>query len=175
MRASDEREFREYVDARLPALRRTAYFLCGDWHLAEDVAQTALIRLYGAWRRLEVRDALDGYARRVLVRAVIDERRRPWRRERSAEVLPEHSVGADTSYDDRDVLLRALALLPVQQRAAVVLRYWDDLSVEDTAFALGVGPGTVKSHCARGLARLRELVPELRPLVSGLTDPTLRK
>jgi RNA polymerase sigma-70 factor (sigma-E family) len=160
MRALEEEQFGEYVDARLPSLRRTAYFLCGDWHSAEDLAQTALIRMYRVWSRLNAREAVDSYARQVLVRAFLDERRRPWRRERTTASLPEQMAPAGSSYEVRDELLAALAVLPAQQRAAVVLRYWDDMSVEDTAFSLGVGPGTVKSYCARGLSRLRELLPQ---------------
>lgn len=168
MKAQQEAEFREYVDARLPVLRRTAYFLCGDWHHAEDLAQTALIRMYGAWPRLHAHEAVDGYARQVLVRAFLDERRRPWRRERSTAELPDTAARSGTSYEQRDELVAALALLPVQQRAAVVLRYWDDLSVDETARVLGISGGTVKSHCARGLERLRRELTD----ASGLTPDT---
>ena len=172
MRAQQEEEFREYVEARLPSLRRTAFFLCGDWHSAEDFAQTTLIRMYGAWHRLDAREAVDSYARRVLVRVVVDASRRPWRRERSTAQLPEGVSAGGTSYEERDELLTALAKLPLQQRAAVVLRYWDDVPVEETAQILGISSGTVKSHCARGLARLRELLPAR----SGLApDTTARK
>jgi RNA polymerase sigma-70 factor (sigma-E family) len=172
MRAHEEEQFGEYVDARLPALRRTAFFLCGNWHSAEDLAQTTLIRMYAAWPGLEAREAVDSYARRVLVRVFLDERRRPWRRERSTAFLPESVAPTGSSYEVRAELLAALSVLPAQQRAAVVLRYWDDMSVEETALALGVGPGTVKSYCARGLARLRELLPQ----PSGLAlDSPVRK
>ncbi|MDQ1702936.1 MAG: hypothetical protein QOF57_2188 [Frankiaceae bacterium] len=169
MRALEEEQFGEYVDARLPALRRTAYFLCGDWHRAEDLAQTTLIRMYRAWPRLNAREAVDSYARQVLVRAFLDERRRPWRRERATSEVPERAAAAGTSYEVRDELLAALALLPAQQRAAVVLRYWDDMSVDDTALVLGLGTGTVKSYCARGLSRLRELLPHPSGLAPDLS------
>ena len=171
MRTTEEAEFGEYVDARLPALRRTAYFLCGDWHRAEDLAQTTLIRMYRAWPRLNAREAVDSYARRVLVRAFLDDRRRPWRRERSTGEVPERAIQTDSSYEVRDELIAALALLPAQQRAVIVLRFWDDLSVDETARTLGLGTGTVKSYSARGLSRLRELLP-----TSGLApDITTRK
>jgi len=170
MRAHEEEQFGEYVDARLPALRRTAFFLCGDWHSAEDLAQTTLIRMYRAWTGLNSRDSVDSYARRVLVRAFLDERRRPWRRERATAVLPDGATPTGTSYEVRDALLAALALLPAQQRAAVVLRYWDDMSVEETAFAMGIGTGTVKSYCARGLARLREVLPQPAGLAPDSPD-----
>ncbi len=160
MRAHEEEQFGEYVDARLPALRRTAFFLCGNWHSAEDLAQTTLIRMYAAWPGLNAREAVDSYARRVLVRVFLDERRRPWRRERVTAYLPDSAAQTGTSYEVRDELLTALGALPAQQRAAVVLRYWEDLTVEETARTLGIGTGTVKSYCARGLARLRELMAQ---------------
>jgi RNA polymerase sigma-70 factor (sigma-E family) len=152
-----EREFAAYVDARGPALRNLAYLICGDWHRAEDHAQTALTKLYLAWRRIERRGEIDGYARTVLLRVVLDERRRPWRRERNSGVLPERPAAPDPA-DDRMTVLAALATLPRRQRAAVVLRYWSDLSVTETAAALGITEGTVKSSCARGLATLREIL-----------------
>ncbi|MCU1675373.1 MAG: polymerase sigma factor [Frankiales bacterium] len=172
MRAHEEDQFGEFVDARLPALRRTAFFLCGDWHSAEDLAQTTLIRMYRAWPGISAREAVDGYARQVLVRVFLDDRRRPWRRERATERVPEGAAQAGTEYEVRDELLGALAMLPAQQRAAVVLRYWEDLSVEETARTLGVGEGTVKSYCARGLSRLRELLPEPAGQAIHRTRPT---
>jgi RNA polymerase sigma-70 factor (sigma-E family) len=152
-----EREFAEYVAARSRLLCTTAYLLCGDWHRAEDHTQTALTKLYLAWRRIDRRDPVDAYARKVLVRTVLDERRRPWRREHAAARLPEVPGPPDPA-DDRIDLLAALARLPARQRAAVVLRYWADLDVAATAAALGVTEGTVKSSSARGLATLREVL-----------------
>lgn len=152
---TDEARFWEYVVARAPALRRTAFLLCGDWHRAEDAVQSVLVGLYA--RPPRSWDAVDGWVRTALLRKLVDESRRPWRRERFRDVLP------DTSYvppgpEDRMALLAALATLPLQQRAVVVLRFWDDLSVPDTAAALGISEGTVKSHCSRGLAALRLLL-----------------
>lgn len=148
----DEGEYREYVAARAPALRRTAYLLCGDWHRAEDVVQAVLIALYVHPPRDWV--AVDGWVRTALMRKVIDESRRPWRRERSVEVLPDTPLLQHDSAE-RMALLDALRTLPVRQRAVVVLRFWDDLSVQDTAAALDISEGTVKSHSSRGLAALR--------------------
>ncbi|RKT51561.1 SigE family RNA polymerase sigma factor [Saccharothrix australiensis] len=150
-------DFAEFVDARAPALRRTAYLLCGDWHRAEDLVQTALTRLYVAWPRLGRDGPLDAYARKVLVRTAIDESRRGFRRRETVVAsLPETPVpGADPAdFDVRD----ALAALPAGQRAVVVLRYWEDLSVADTARLLGRSEGTVKSQAAKGLATLRRLL-----------------
>lgn len=150
-------DFESYVAARRPQLRRTAYLLCGDWDKAEDVVQDALTRLYVHWRRASHADNIDAYVRRSLVNAYLSEGRRPWRRERATDVLPEKGYADPTdSSGDRDDLRRALASLGVSQRAVVVLRYWDDLSVEQTADALGCSTGNVKSQSARGLARLRE-------------------
>ncbi|MEU5691335.1 SigE family RNA polymerase sigma factor [Actinosynnema sp. NPDC020468] len=155
-----DREFDAYVDARARVLRRTAYLLCGDWHRAEDLVQTALTKLYAAWPRIHRDGSVDAYARKVLVRAAIDESRRPWRRETAVAALPEVGGAGDTTSDaaaDLDVRA-ALARLPAGQRAVVVLRYWEDLSVAETARLLGNTEGTVKSQSAKGLAALRELL-----------------
>src|SRR5437867_11800143 len=85
----DEREFADYFAARLDAVRRTAYLLCGDWHRADDLAQTAFVALHRRWHRIRDRGATDTYLRKTLVRASIDESRRPWRREQQVEHLPE--------------------------------------------------------------------------------------
>lgn len=157
-----DREFGEFVDARALVMRRTAYLLCGDWHRAEDIVQTALIKLYVAWSRVR-KDSVDAYARKVLVRTAIDESRRGFfQRERSVDVVPEPAVTDDSADFD---LRQALDALPPGQRAVVVLRYWEDLSITETARILGRTEGTVKSQAAKGLAALRELLedePKLR-------------
>jgi RNA polymerase sigma-70 factor (sigma-E family) len=164
--ASAPPDFASYVAARRQHLRRTAYLLCGDWVRAEDVVQDALTRLYVHWRRAARADDLDAYVRRSLVNAYLAEGRRPWRRERSTDELPVTAYADPTATaDDRDELRRALAGLGASQRAVVVLRYWDDLTVEQTADALGCSTGNVKSQAARGLARLREV----------LTDPEVTR
>jgi RNA polymerase sigma-70 factor (sigma-E family) len=155
-----EREFAEYVAARSRLLCTTAYLICGDWHRAEDHTQVALTKLYLAWRRIEHRESVDAYARRVLVRTVLDERRRPWRRERAVDVLPEPADRTDDA-DGRLDLLAALAALPSRQRAAVVLRYLEDLSTEATAHELGISTGSVKSHTHHAIRRLRDALPDL--------------
>jgi RNA polymerase sigma-70 factor (sigma-E family) len=159
-------EFGEYVDSRLTLMRRTAFLLGGgDWHAAEDLVQTALTKLYTAWPRLRQDGAVDAYVRKVLVRTVIDESRRPWRkRERSVEETPEVSVPAARVDDVLDVR-QALRKLPAGQRAVVVLRYWEDLSITETAKVLGRTEGTVKSQAAKGLAALRDLLAAGRTLV----------
>ena len=143
---------------RGPLLRSATLLTAGDTHLAEDLVQTTLVRLYVAWPRAR-RTNLDAYARRALVNNLIDEKRRPFsRRERVVEQLPEGVEPARTGIPD--AVLAALAALPPGMRAAIVLRHVEGLSVEETAAALGCGTGSVKSQTARGLDKLRaELIP----------------
>lgn len=154
-----DREFAAYFGARSDAFRNTAYLLCGDWHRAEDLVQTAFTKLYLAWHRLARRDALDGYLRQTLIRCFLDERRRGWfHREQLVDGELEPAAVPRGSTEDRLVLLRALEGVPKRQRAVLVLRYWEDLSVEETAAALGCSAGTVKSQASRGLDTLRTLL-----------------
>jgi RNA polymerase sigma-70 factor (sigma-E family) len=139
----------------LDQLRRTAYLLCGDWHTADDLVSTALVKLLKHWRRVSTMDNIDAYARRVLLRAWLDERRRPWRREHSHAQVPESAARGGSDVADRMAVLALLAELPARRRAVLVLRYFCDLSVEETAEALGCTAGTVKSQTARGLDTLR--------------------
>ena len=155
MRREWERDFVEYVGARALALRRTAYLLSGDWHTAEDLTQATLTKLYLAWRKIDRSGSVDAYARRTLVRTFLDSRRRLWNRERPHADVPERSAPTDHA-EDRIVLWKALDRLPASQRAVIVLRYWEDLSVAETAAALNLSDGTVKSYASRGLAALRE-------------------
>ena len=139
---SDLAGYREYVSGRLDQLRRTAYLLCGDWHTADDLVSTALVKLLRHWGRVSAMNNIDGYARRVLLRAWLDERRRPWRRERAHAAVPD--LAARPGYDvaDRMAVLALLAELPARRRAVLVLRFFLDLSVEETAEALGCSTGT---------------------------------
>lgn len=152
-----EQDYAAYVDGRGAALRGTAYLLCGNWHSAEDLSQTALTKLYLAWRRIDRAGSVDAYARQVLLRAFLDERRRPWRRER-AWADPPDTPSTGAAPDERLALEGALRGLPRTQRAVLVLRYWCDLDVRDTAAALGISEGTVKSATSRGLAALRTVL-----------------
>jgi RNA polymerase sigma-70 factor (sigma-E family) len=158
MSAARDDEFTEYVAARLPWLGRVAYLLCQDRHRAEDLVQAAITRLYVHWRRASAADNLDGYMHTVLVRVYLSEQSTAWsRRVRLLPALPDDMAGmADL---DADLDLRAaLTLLAPRQRAAIVLRYYCDLSVDQTAAILGCSAGTVKSQTARGLDALRRLV-----------------
>ncbi|MDZ5619908.1 SigE family RNA polymerase sigma factor [Nocardioides bizhenqiangii] len=156
MKGTDrEAAYVDYVTARRAHLRRIAYALCGDWHRADDLLQIALVKLYVAWPRVRRAGSEDAYVRKILVRASIDEARRPWRRERVTDDLPEHPAPEPTGVEERTALFDALQALPTQQRAAVVLRHWLGLSVAETAAELGINEGTVKSHTSRGLTALR--------------------
>ena len=156
----EEREatFTEYVASRRDRLRRLAYGLCGDWHRADDLVQTALVKLYPVWPRVHRDGHEDAYLRTILVRAGIDESRRPWRRERAGLPPEDRPQRASLPVEDRDALVDALQQLPGQQRAVVLLRHWWGLSVAETAAELGIAEGTVKSHSHRGLAALQELL-----------------
>ena len=151
-----DEEFTAYVAARARLLRRSAYLLCGDWHRAEDLTQSALTKVYLGWSRVRRADNVDAYVRTVLVRTYLDEQRRMWRREQpTGESLD--GVGPDpgAATDERLDLVRALGALPPRQRAAVVLRHWCDLSEAETADVMRCSVGTVKSNTSRGLAHLR--------------------
>ena len=156
--SADDDGFVQWAALRRRRLRRTAYLLCGDWSAADDLVQESLVRVYRHWRRIASGDP-DAYARKVLTSVFIDERRRPWRRETATATLPEIS-GSDEPPIIVGPLLEALRAVPPRQRAVLVLRFWEDLSVEQTAQLLGCSTGTVKSQSARGLVRLRELLPE---------------
>lgn len=164
---SRDADFTAYVAARRGHLRRTAFLLCGDWHQAEDLVQTALAKLYVAWPRVRRDGSPEAYVRKILVRAHVDETRRPWRRERSSPQLPESATTAGLPVEERDALLTALAALPAGQRGVVVLRHWVGLSVAETAADLGCSIGTVKSQTARAVARLREALTDVAPTTGG--------
>jgi len=157
-------EFRSFVGLRGPALRRFAYLLCGNWHDAEDLTQTALTKLYLAWPRVRPETA-EAYARRVLVRCFLDARRRPWRREAPVDELPDRPA-PHRPVEEADSRLAAAGLLrglSPGQRAVLVLRFWEDLSVARTAELLGCTEGTVKSQTSKGLAVLRRALTEAGP------------
>jgi RNA polymerase sigma factor (sigma-70 family) len=140
VRASREAEYTEYVQGRLSWLRRTAYLLCQDWPEADDLVQVAITRLYTHWGRARDVASLDAYTRTILVRVFLNQRRSAWYR-RVTVGSPRHEEPATSP--DHDALLdvrAALSSLPPRQRATVVLRYYSDLSIEETAEVLGVAP-----------------------------------
>jgi RNA polymerase sigma-70 factor (sigma-E family) len=160
----DEVEFRRWAQERQLALLRTAVLLTGDRHRAEDLVQEALTQVALRWRRL-ADEHPDAYARQVIVRRNIS-----WWRKHRREVVTDVpdvgvAIGAETAADRRMLLDQALGRLTPRQRATVVLRYYDDLSERETAEALGVTVGTVKSQTHVALRRLREASPELADLL----------
>jgi RNA polymerase sigma-70 factor (sigma-E family) len=149
-------------------LRRAAYLLCRDWHTADDLVAVTIGKLYRNWSRAQAAHHLDAYVRTILVRSWLDELRRPWRREHATDDLPDLPVGEGADLGDRMELLDLLAALTPRRRAAVVLRFYFDLSVDETAEALGCSTGTVKSLTARGLDAMRVEAAALS--VSGKED-----
>nr|WP_033343775.1 SigE family RNA polymerase sigma factor [Catenuloplanes japonicus] len=150
-------EFRDFVSARSSALLRTAYLLAGDWATAEDLLQTALTKTYLAWRRLGQIEAVEPYARRVLVNTATSWWRRRWHGERPTEVLPERAAPDEIEAQlERDALWRHVRELPARQRAVLVLRFYEDMSEAQTAAMLNISPGTVKSQTFRALNALRQ-------------------
>jgi RNA polymerase sigma-70 factor (sigma-E family) len=148
---ADHAEFDAFVVACSPRLVRTAYLLVRDRQLAEDLLQTALTKAWFAWGRIEGNP--EPYVRRVMVTTAVSWWRRRWTGEVPSERLPERP-DAPAEGPDQDVW-QALGRLPARQRAVVVLRFYEDLSEVDTADLLGCSVGTVKSQCARALAKLR--------------------
>ena len=150
-----ERAYVEFVTARQTHLRRIAYAICGDWDRADDLLQAALIKLYVAWPRVQRMGVEDAYVRRIIVRANVDEHRRPWRREAPGpDARTDRSATATDDRTDRTALFESLQALPAMQRKTVVLRHWLGLSVEETAEELGITTGSVQSHSSRALAAL---------------------
>lgn len=161
-RAAPAAEFAAFVSGRGPALQRTAYLLTGDWALAEDLLQTALAKSYLAWGRIRQRDP-EGYVRKVMANTSASWWRRKWHGEAPTEVLPDRSLTDVTAQvDNRLSLARALRALPPRQRAVIVLRFHEDLTVEAVAATLGCSVGTVKSQTSKALATLRNN-PTIRP------------
>jgi RNA polymerase sigma-70 factor (sigma-E family) len=160
----DDRGFGEYVSARSRALLRTAYLLTGNVADAEDLVQAALAKTFLAWDRIEDRGAVDGYVRRAMVNTHISWWRRRRVEEYPTDEIPDQAVADHAvSSDLQETLRRAIDRLPQRMRAAVVLRYYEDMTEAEVAEALGVSLGTVKSTVSRAVAKLRtdsDLQPE---------------
>lgn len=149
-------DFAEFAAARQSHLLRAAYLLTGDRDAAQDLAQETLVRLLMAWPRVRAADDPFAYSRRTMLNLYLRSRRRRWHGERPQEILPERPAPDDHARaDQRDLLNRALATLPPRQRAAVVLRQFEDLSEAETAQVMRCSTGTVKSLTSRGLSALR--------------------
>lgn len=158
MNAAEEDAYREYVTARMDRLRRAAYLMSHDWHTADDLVAVTIDKLYRYWRRARTAANIDAYAHRVLANTWLDERRRPWRREVVTDRVPEQAMVDSYAEDGGRPLLHLLRTLTPRRRAAIVLRFYSDLTIEETADALGCSTGTVKSLTSRGLADLRESI-----------------
>jgi RNA polymerase sigma-70 factor (sigma-E family) len=149
-------EFSAVVGELLPRLRRLGYLLSGDWHRADDLVQATLERLYSRWRRARTADDIDAYVRTMLVRVFLNEQRTGWwSRVAVTHEVPQGTASAPDSESRLD-MRQMLAAVPARQRAVLVLRFYADLSVEQTAGALNCSVGTVKSQTSHGLAALRK-------------------
>jgi len=160
MSGRDE-EFREFMQNRASLLHQSAYLLCGDWHLAHDLVQDTLVKAYQHWPRVRQADRPDAYVRRIL----LNEARGRWRRRERTMPVSRFPEGREPVAPDatdeitrRAGLLQALLVLPVRQRATVILRYLEGMSERETAAVLGCSEGTVKSQSARALSTLRSFL-----------------
>ncbi|GIF49181.1 RNA polymerase sigma-70 factor (sigma-E family) [Asanoa ferruginea] len=158
----NEQDYVEYVRARIGRLRQLAYRLCGQWPAADDLVQDTLVALYVHWRRAAAADSLDAYVRAMLVHAFLAERKRSRRLQPVAEVIERATVPL-AGAEDRIDLRAALDRLSRGQRAVLVLRYWEDLDVAQTAAILGCSTGTVKSQTSYAIKALRRLLPNHEP------------
>ncbi|HEY1176383.1 MAG TPA: SigE family RNA polymerase sigma factor [Phytomonospora sp.] len=159
-------QFEEFVRTRTPALMRTAFLLTGDQHLAEDLVQSALARAHRAWSRIREEQNAEAYTRKIMYHLQVSWWRRKRLKEQHADVLPEPPVTGDSAEDSvrRIAVWEALARLTPRQRAVLVLRFYEDRSVVETAELLSCSEGAVKSQTSKALNLLRTKVPELREL-----------
>ncbi|MEU3300151.1 MULTISPECIES: SigE family RNA polymerase sigma factor [unclassified Streptomyces] len=168
MRSDIDEDFRDFMASRWPRLLRTAHLLTGNHHDAEELVQGTLARAYVKWDHVQRSDDMDAYIRQILIHSHADRFRRRRVREWFTPRLPDTAVADRTSQvEQRDALVDALARLPARQRAAVVLRYFEDLTDTQTAAALGTRAATVRSQVTRGLAKLRQ-----DPSLAALAGPT---
>lgn len=159
----DDPAFRDYVRTRSRSLLRTAYLLTGNTADAEDLVQSALAKTYLAWDRIADRGALDGYVRRAMVNTHISWWRRRRLEEFPTDEIPDQAVADHAVHSDlQESLRRAIDRLPQRMRAAIMLRYYDDMTDAEIADVLGVSLGTVKSTVSRAVAKLR-IDAEIQP------------
>lgn len=149
--------FSEFVENRSHALLRTAYLIVGDHQLAQDLLQEALIKTFMAWPRMRDHERVEAYVRKTIVTTSISWRRRRSFHERPSDLLPEGAAADQVEgMATHQILVAHLRGLPPRQRAAIVLRFYEDLSVAQTAEVMGCSPGSVKSHVSLGLGKLRQ-------------------
>jgi RNA polymerase sigma-70 factor (sigma-E family) len=173
-KAQERAEFAEFVAARSAALHRAAYLMVGETSLAQDLVQEALTKTYAAWPRLHDKGNAEAYTRKAITTTAISWfRRKGWSHERSSAELPDRATpGHDDQVAQSTWLWECLMTLPVRQRAAIVLRYYEDLTEAQTAETMGCAVGTVKSQVSAGLAKLRQQLgddADLLPLDSLTT------
>ncbi len=156
-------DFEAYVAERRPALLRWARAVAGDPHTAEDLLQASLVRVLPRWESIREGPAADAYVRRTITRQYVSWQRQPWRRDEVVSAwLPEPATSPPDPTDPREAreVWGLVLALPARQRAAVALRFYEQLSVAETAEVLGCSTGTVKSNTSRGLAALRRLAAD---------------
>jgi len=173
--AEEDREYVEYVSAALDRLRRAAYLLCGDADRADDIVQSALVAVYLQWKKIRTVGNLDGYVHRILVRRYVDEARKSWARVLLAWRDTDTAAPAGRSVEDSHAVQAALAKVSRGQRTVLVLRFFCDMSVQETAAVLGLSAGTVKSQTARGLAAMRDLLGDQWQEIPAMTTTEARK
>lgn len=160
----DKEFYAAFVSARYSSLYRTAYLLTGDHHTAEDVVQSALIKVYVSWRRVRAANRSESYARRIVVNEVVSLHRRRWTHEVRSD-RPDELARAGSHAGPEEAVVAthaawvALATLTPRQRAVLVLRYYEDMSETEIAATLGIAAGTVKAHAHAALVALRARVP----------------
>jgi len=180
-RSRRDDDFTEFVAARLPSLLRVAYLLCQDCHRADDLVQVAITRLYEHWGRAAAMDHTEAYLRTILVREFLSQRRSSWTRRVLLAAEPPDQAVARRDHDAAVDLASALAALPARQRATLVLRYYCDLTIEQTAQVLDCTPSTVKSQTAKGLGSLRLALTPARddmpvePATQGRVQPRMQE
>lgn len=178
-RADDDEEFAEYAVVALPRLRRIAFLLCEDRHRADDLAQSALTRTYVHWHRARAAENRDAYVGAILMNVFLGEQRTAWWRRTTVHASPELampeaqlSAGEGISAEELLDLRSALRMLPPRQRAVIVLRYYCDYSIEQTAQVLGCTAGTVKSQTSKALLRLRGILIPLHEQGHDSVEPS---
>ena len=162
-RVADSRataSFEAFVHATAGSMHRTAVLLCGDHHLAEDLTQTAYAKVFASWRRVVNADDPIAYTRQILVRTFLSHRRLRRTSERPVDAVPE-TIGSADDPTIRLDLLDALQSLSADDRAVLVLRFWEDLSVAESARLLGTSDAACRQRTARALTRIRTLMPDL--------------
>ena len=172
MSGTRDDEYTEYVAARLSSLRRLAAVLCDDWQRADDLVQATLTKLYVRWSRVRAASHPDAYARTVLVREFIRERRSPWSKWVSLTAEMTDPPAVTTDHEAVLDLRAAVAALPARQRATLVLRFYCDLNVDQSAEILGCSPGTVKSQTAKALDTVRRALTPVQNPGAGSHPPT---